>query len=56
MPAVHAAVPAEELYRINGLQHLPFNTIFQLAAARDTAQLGRGPHAAARSRTCSPTG
>ncbi len=30
--AVHARVPAEELYRRNGLQHLPFNTIFQLAA------------------------
>src|ERR671920_286455 len=39
VPAVHAAVPPEELYRITGLQHLPFNTIFQLAAARDTAQL-----------------
>src|SRR5688572_32079522 len=39
VPAVHAAVPPEELYRVTGLQHLPFNTIFQLAAARDTAQL-----------------
>jgi rhamnulokinase len=39
VPAVHAVVPAEELYRVNGLQHLPFNTVFQLAAARDTAQL-----------------
>ncbi|HEY4626797.1 MAG TPA: rhamnulokinase family protein [Blastococcus sp.] len=37
--AVHAAVPAEELYRVNGLQHLPFNTVFQLAARRDSAQL-----------------
>ena len=37
--AVHAAVPAGELYRMNGLQHLPFNTVFQLAAARGTAQL-----------------
>ncbi|MEV4754865.1 rhamnulokinase family protein [Micromonospora sp. NPDC049559] len=33
---VHAAVPPEELYRVTGLQHLPFNTVFQLAAARDT--------------------
>jgi rhamnulokinase len=40
VPAVHAAVPPEELYRVTGLQHLPFNTIFQLAAARDTARLG----------------
>jgi rhamnulokinase len=42
--AVHAAVPPEELYRVTGLQHLPFNTVFQLAGARGTAQL-----AAARS-------
>jgi rhamnulokinase len=39
VPAVHAAVPPERLYRTTGLQHLPFNTIFQLASARDTAQL-----------------
>ncbi|GAA4681187.1 rhamnulokinase family protein [Frondihabitans cladoniiphilus] len=29
---VHAAIPADELYRRTGLAHLPFNTIFQLAA------------------------
>ncbi|PPF72075.1 rhamnulokinase family protein [Pseudoclavibacter sp. Z016] len=29
--AVHAIASAEELYRRNGLQHLPFNTVFQLA-------------------------
>ncbi|PPF42728.1 rhamnulokinase [Pseudoclavibacter sp. AY1F1] len=29
--AVHAIVSPEELYRRNGLQHLPFNTVFQLA-------------------------
>lgn len=28
---VHAVVPHEELYRRNGLQHLPFNTVYQLA-------------------------
>src|SRR3712207_9174435 len=39
VPAVHAVVPPEELYRVSGLQHLPFNTVFQLAAARGTAQL-----------------
>src|SRR5687768_649074 len=39
VPAVHAAVPAAELYRVTGLQHLPFNTVFQLAARRGTAQL-----------------
>lgn len=31
---VHAAIPPEELYRITGIQHLPFNTIYQLAAER----------------------
>lgn len=31
---VHARVSAEELYRRNGLQHLPFNTLFQLTADR----------------------
>lgn len=30
--AVHAVVPADELYALSGLQHLPFNTLFQLAA------------------------
>jgi rhamnulokinase len=37
--AVHAVASAEELYRVGGLQHLPFNTVFQLAARRGTAQL-----------------
>jgi rhamnulokinase len=32
--AVGARVSAEELYAINGLQHLPFNTLFQLTADR----------------------
>jgi rhamnulokinase len=39
VPAVHAVVPPQELYRVTGLQHLPFNTVFQLAAARGSAQL-----------------
>jgi rhamnulokinase len=30
--SVHAIVPQDELYRRNGLQHLAFNTVFQLAA------------------------
>jgi rhamnulokinase len=29
---VHAAVPAAELYALTGIQQLPFNTIYQLAA------------------------
>ncbi len=37
--AVHAVVPPAELYRVSGLQHLPFNTVFQLAARRGTVQL-----------------
>jgi rhamnulokinase len=32
VPDVHALVPPEELYRVSGLQHLPFNTVFQLSA------------------------
>ena len=31
-PRVLAAVPAAELYAVTGIQHLPFNTIYQLAA------------------------
>ena len=30
--AVHAAAPADKLYGINGLQFLPFNTLYQFAA------------------------
>lgn len=29
--AVHEAVPFEELFKLNGLQFLPFNTLYQLA-------------------------
>jgi rhamnulokinase len=32
---VHALVGAGEQYAVNGLQHLPFNTVFQLAAEQD---------------------
>lgn len=32
-------VPAADLYAATGLQLLPFNTVFQLVAARDTAQM-----------------
>jgi rhamnulokinase len=37
--AVHAAVSPEELYAVNGLQHLPFNTVFQLVADRTAGTL-----------------
>ncbi len=33
--SVHAVTPFEALYRRNGLQFLPFNTVYQLAAERD---------------------
>ncbi|MEV4414918.1 rhamnulokinase family protein [Catellatospora sp. NPDC049609] len=39
MDRVLRQVPAAQLYTATGLQLLPFNTVFQLAAARDTAQL-----------------
>ncbi|MGW5213685.1 rhamnulokinase [Streptomyces sp. NPDC004051] len=38
---VWASVPAEELYAATGLQYAPFNTLYQLAAARGTAQLAQ---------------
>ncbi|WP_211270747.1 rhamnulokinase [Streptomyces yerevanensis] len=36
---VWATVPADELYARTGLQYAPFNTLYQLAAARESAQL-----------------
>ena len=33
-----ARIPAEELYRVNGLQHLPFTTLYQLVAGAGTVQ------------------
>ncbi|MFF7330161.1 FGGY-family carbohydrate kinase [Streptomyces sp. NPDC008150] len=35
---VWASVPAPELYAATGLQYAPFNTLYQLAAARESAQ------------------
>ncbi|HEY4266805.1 MAG TPA: rhamnulokinase family protein [Galbitalea sp.] len=37
--ATHAIVAPADLYRANGLQHLPFNTLFQLAADRRSGAL-----------------
>lgn len=37
---VHSGVPFDELYRRNGLQFLPFNTVYQLAAEQPTGWLG----------------
>ncbi|MET9498759.1 rhamnulokinase family protein [Streptomyces sp. NPDC006552] len=36
---VWTRVPPAELYAATGLQYAPFNTLYQLAAARDTARL-----------------
>jgi rhamnulokinase len=36
---VHATVPPDELYARVGLQHLPFNTLFQLTADRTAGRL-----------------
>ncbi|MFE1852929.1 rhamnulokinase family protein [Streptomyces sp. NPDC059489] len=38
---VWATVPPGELYAATGLQYAPFNTLYQLTAARDTQQLDR---------------
>ncbi|MBC7269472.1 MAG: rhamnulokinase [Streptomyces sp.] len=38
---VRATVPAEELYTATGLQYAPFNTLYQLTAARSSAQFGQ---------------
>ncbi|MEU9553893.1 rhamnulokinase [Streptomyces fumanus] len=38
---VWAALPPAELYAATGLQYAPFNTLYQLTAARGTAQLAQ---------------
>ncbi|MEU6683336.1 rhamnulokinase family protein [Streptomyces sp. NPDC046832] len=38
---VWATVPAAELYAATGLQYAPFNTLYQVTAARSTAQLAQ---------------
>jgi rhamnulokinase len=39
--ALHGSVPADDLYRRTGLQFLPFNTIYQLAAETRLAEADR---------------
>ncbi|WP_353509337.1 rhamnulokinase family protein [Intrasporangium sp.] len=41
---VHSRVTAEELYDINGLQHLPFTTLFQLAAEKRSSLWDKAAH------------
>lgn len=38
--AVHRVISHERLYPRNGLQFMPFNSVYQLAAERGTAELG----------------
>ena len=47
---VHELVGADELYEINGLQHLPFTTLYQLDAERRGPIWERAAHAAAPPR------
>ncbi|WP_055566572.1 rhamnulokinase [Streptomyces atriruber] len=42
---VWSRVPAPELYGATGLQYAPFNTLFQLVAARGTPQFAAARHA-----------
>ena len=41
---VHDRISPEDLYRINGLQFLPFNTLYQLAAEQRGERWGRTAH------------
>ena len=41
---VTVEIPADELYRVTGLQHLPFNTLYQLVAALGTPALDAAEH------------
>lgn len=43
--AVEATLPAAELYATTGVQQLPFNTVYQLVAARETAAMAAARHA-----------
>ena len=52
---VHARSTPERLYAINGLQFLPFNTIYQLAAEQ-RGPLWRRPGTPSCCRTCWRTG
>ena len=42
---VHARVPFDELYAVSGIQFLPFNTVYQLAAERLGGLWERAAHA-----------
>ncbi len=41
---VHARISQDRLYAVNGLQFLPFNTLYQLEAERDSPLWGKTAH------------
>src|SRR5438552_16405059 len=41
---VHRLIPPDDLYAINGLQFLPFNTLYQLAAEKHSALWSKAAH------------
>ena len=45
-PRCLAAVPADEIYAITGIQQLPINTMCQLTAAAGSPELPPAAHAA----------
>ncbi|HEX2805664.1 MAG TPA: rhamnulokinase family protein, partial [Kineosporiaceae bacterium] len=51
---VHREVPRAQLYASNGLQYLPFNTLYQLAADQLAAEQGSPRWAAARTMLLLP--
>ena len=53
---VLAKVPAADLYAVTGIQQMPINTIYQLAAEARYAAAGRGPDPAADPRPARATG
>lgn len=52
---IHARIPAERLYAINGLQELPFTTLYQLLAEQ-SEPAGRRPATPSCCPTCSRAG
>lgn len=42
--SVHARISPGDLYRINGLQFLPFNTLYQLEAEKSSERWGEAAH------------
>ncbi len=54
--AVHGVISQQDLYARNGLQFLPFNTIYQLAADKAANRLDAGGHRCCFYPICLATG